>query len=240
MWFYRKTFDIWQCSPDRDIQQHPHRWISPPHLPPRAHHCRSPLPRQHHLVGKSSTTAISCCLPELQISKLKILHLHRVHLYSECARLDAVISLDGFLLPLVVGDVPGELEHCAADTGGCAPGRGGRARRVFLPFPPACYIWTRHDPRCPESATVPWNRFSGWARSCLRICGIKFHQDVAVSRPFHMNDIFPFPTLLYLRIYQKLHNALIIAFETSSCPADEYSSYHWLTNWHCPFWEMKY
>ena len=140
------------------------------------------------------------------ITNFKILHLHRVHLYSECARLDAVISLDGFLLPLVVGDVPGELEHCAADTGGCAPGRGGRARRVFLPFPPACYIWTRHDPRCPESATVPWNRFSGWARFCLRICGINFLKMLLYYPSFHGTSIwmifFLFPHF-YIYVYIK-------------------------------------
>ena len=38
-------------------------------------------------------------------------------LYGECAGLDAVVSLDRLLLPLVVRDVPRELEHRAPHAG---------------------------------------------------------------------------------------------------------------------------
>ena len=142
------------CKPDRDRQQHPHELKSLPHPPPRAHHCRSPPPLLHHWVGRSSTSATSCCSPGMMSCKLQVFHLH---LYSEGAGLDAVIPLDGLLLPLVVGDVPGELKHGAAHTRGGAPGRCWRTRCVFLSFSPAdaCYIWTCHAPRCPGSVIIP-------------------------------------------------------------------------------------
>ena len=49
-------------------------------------------------------------------------------LYLDCegAGLDAVISLDALLLPLIVRDVPRELELRVAHAAGAAPGRGGR------------------------------------------------------------------------------------------------------------------
>ena len=49
-----------------------------------------------------------------------------LHLDCEGAGLDAVIPLDALLLPLIVRDVPRELELGVAHAAGAAPGRGGR------------------------------------------------------------------------------------------------------------------
>ena len=48
------------------------------------------------------------------------------NLDCEGAGLDAVIPLDALLLPLIVRDVPRELELGVAHAAGAAPGRGGR------------------------------------------------------------------------------------------------------------------
>ena len=54
------------------------------------------------------------------------------NLDSEGAGLNAVISLDALLLPLVVRDLPGEEELRVADTGGGAPGRAGLRSTVLF------------------------------------------------------------------------------------------------------------
>ena len=54
------------------------------------------------------------------------------NLDSEGAGLNAVVSPDGLLLPLVVRDVPGEEELPGADTGGAAPGRAGLRSTVLF------------------------------------------------------------------------------------------------------------
>ena len=54
------------------------------------------------------------------------------NLDSEGAGLNAVVSLDGLLLPLVVRDLPGEEELRVADTGGAAPGRPGLRSTVLF------------------------------------------------------------------------------------------------------------
>merc|ERR1719234_2634986 len=52
-----------------------------------------------------------------------------VGLDSEGAGLDAVVPLDALLLPLIVCNVPGELELGVAHTAGAAPGGCGRGSR---------------------------------------------------------------------------------------------------------------
>ena len=148
--------------------------------------------------------------------KLQKFNLH--NLYSEGAGLDAIISLDRLLLPLVVGDVPCELKHGAANAGGGAPCWGGWTCCIFLSLSSSstsssCYIWTCHV--CPVSALAKICNHSMLHQTtglccCLRMRRIKFPQEIqgyymSIKVSFHGTStemicpvFFPHVTILYL------------------------------------------
>ena len=137
------TADTWSLP---GTGRRPRRRVSrsPPRPPPRARHCRSPPPPQRRSAGRSGTTGTSCCWPagspgikslrlDLRGAKNGSKTRRKPDLNSESARLDAIVPLDGLLLPLVVRDVPRELEHRAI-------ARHQLLEWLYLPFAPTQFL----------------------------------------------------------------------------------------------------